>query len=59
MDRREFIKKSGVAAAGALLATPFASMLAKDDKNKKGMKIVVTASMTSTVRCTPIRNVPS
>lgn len=40
MDRREFIKKSGVAAAGALLlSTPFASMLAKDDK--KGMKIVV------------------
>ena len=42
MDRREFIKKSGVAAAGALLlSTPFASILAKDDKSKKGMKIVV------------------
>lgn len=40
MDRREFIKKSGVAAAGALLlSTPFASMLAKDDK--KGMKILI------------------
>lgn len=42
MDRREFIKKSGVAAAGALLlSTPFASILANDDKSKKGMKIVV------------------
>ncbi|WP_185140231.1 flavodoxin family protein [Proteiniphilum sp. X52] len=42
MDRREFIKKSGVAAAGTLLdTTPFASMLAKDDKKNNGMKIVV------------------
>ncbi len=42
MDRREFIKKSGMAAVGSiLLATPFASILAKDEKEKKGMNIVV------------------
>ena len=42
MDRRDFIKKSAVAAAGTLLlATPFATVLAKEEKNKKGMKIVV------------------
>ena len=43
MDRRDFIKKSAVAAAGSLLlATPFASMLASnEDKKGKGMKIVV------------------
>ncbi len=42
MDRREFIKKSGAAAVGSqLLATPFATILAKNDKSKKGMKIVL------------------
>jgi len=42
MDRREFIKKSGMAAVGSLLlATPFASILAKEEKKKKGMRIVV------------------
>ena len=42
MDRREFIKKSGMAAVGSLLlATPFASILAKEEKKKEGMRIVV------------------
>ena len=35
MNRREFLKKSAVSAAGSLLlATPFASVLAKDQKQK-------------------------
>jgi hypothetical protein len=38
MDRREFIKKSGMAAVGSLLlATPFASILAKEEKKKEGI----------------------
>jgi hypothetical protein len=38
MDRREFIKKSGMAAVGPLLlATPFASILAKEEKKKEGI----------------------
>jgi len=44
MDRREFIKKSGMAAVGSLLlATPFASILAKEEKKKEDMRIVVFA----------------
>ena len=42
MDRREFIKKSGMAAVGSLLlATPLAATLTNDDEKKKGMKLVV------------------
>ena len=44
MNRRKFIKQSGVAAAGTvLLATPFAAMFANEDNNKnnKKMKIVL------------------
>ena len=42
MHRRDFIKKSGMAAVGTmLLATPLASIQAHNDKNKKPMKIVV------------------
>lgn len=42
MDRREFIKKTGMAAVGSLLlATPLATIQAREDKNRKSMKIVV------------------
>ncbi len=41
MKRRDFISKSGMAAVGTLLlATPFASILANNNK-KKNMRIVV------------------
>lgn len=42
MHRRDFIKKSGMAAVGTmLLATPLSSIQAHNDKNKKPMMIVV------------------
>lgn len=42
MDRREFLKKSGMAAVGSLLlATPLAATMTENEEKKKGMKIVV------------------